>query len=268
MRPSVTNIESNTSGQAEVYFQNDAKTAADLIIGTDGRMASYARKYIQGDNSPVYQGFINWVGVYESQVATFEEISVADYWGTGERFGIVPVTKYKAYWAGGSASTDIAKKNPAAYQDELLAIFSTWPQPIKQIIENTPIERINKIYVHDHDPIRTWHKNNLIAIGDAAHASLPTSGQGACQALEDSWHLTNCLIAHPQNLQEAFAQFTKIRLEKTTGITLSGRNLASSLFNRDEMACKTRNEASKNTDFAKVAAAMAKGWSLHLPVNN
>lgn len=263
----VTNIETNNAGQAEVFFQNGEQISADLIIGTDGRMASYARKYILGNNIPVYQGFINWVGVYESQVETFEEISVADYWGTGERFGIVPVTKYKAYWAGGSANNDITPKNPAAYQDELLALFSSWPKPIKQIIEGTPIEQINKIYVHDHNPISTWHKNNLIAIGDAAHASLPTSGQGACQALEDAWHLTNCLMQHSGNLQQAFAKFTEIRFEKTSGITMSGRSLATSLFNRDEKFCLTRNQASKNTDFTNVAAAMAKGWSQHLLLN-
>ena len=99
----VTNIETNNAGQAEVYFQNRKHITADLIIGTDGRMTSYARKYILGDNTPVYQGFINWVGVYESQVETFEEISVTDYWGAGERFGIVPVTKNKAYWAADRA---------------------------------------------------------------------------------------------------------------------------------------------------------------------
>ena len=115
--------------------------------------------------------------------------------------------------------------------------------------------------------LRKDFQNNLIAIGDAAHASLPTSGQGACQALEDAWHLTNFLMEHPRNLQQAFAKFTDIRIEKTTGITMSGRNLATSLFNRDEKFCMARNEASKKTDFTNVATAMAKGWSQHLPLN-
>lgn len=30
-------------------------------------------------------------------------------------------------------------------------------------------------------------------MGDAAHAPLPTSGQRACQALEDAWHLVRVL---------------------------------------------------------------------------
>lgn len=230
-------------------------------------MASYARRYVQGDNGPVYQGFINWIGVYESEKEYFKEIAVADYWGVGERFGIVPVTKSKAYWAGGVTCADIGPRNPAEYKDELVSIFSNWPKAVQMMIAHTPIERINKIYVHDHDPIQTWHKHNLILIGDAAHASLPTSGQGACQALEDAWHLATCLMEHPYDLHQAFVKFTEIRFEKTAGITMAGRNLASSLFNRDEKFCIARNENSKSTEFAKVAVAMSQGWGQHLPLN-
>jgi 2-polyprenyl-6-methoxyphenol hydroxylase-like FAD-dependent oxidoreductase len=93
------------------------------------------------------------------------------------------------------------------------------------MINHTPVERINKIYVHDHDPIQTWYKHNLILIGDAAHAALPASGQGACQALEDAWHLSNILNDNPHDLQKYFLKFTEIRFEKTAGITMAGRGL-------------------------------------------
>ena len=263
----VTHIETKNSGQAEVHFQDGSKIASDVLIGADGRMASYARRYVHGDNAPVYQGFINWIGVYESDQETFQEIAVVDYWGVGERFGIVPVTKHTAYWAGGVACSDVGPRDPAEYKEELASIFLGWPKPVQMMIDHTPIERINKIYVHDHDPIRTWHKHNLIVIGDATHASLPTSGQGACQALEDAWHLANFLNDNPHDLQRAFVKFTEMRFEKTTGIIMAARGFASSLFNRDERFCMARNENSRNTDFDKVAAAMSRGWSQHLPLN-
>ncbi len=263
----VTNIETKNPGQAEVHFQNGAKITADVVIGADGRMASYARRYVYGDNAPVYQGFINWIGVYESEEESLDETAVADYWGVGERFGIVPVTKHKAYWAGGVACADIGPRNQAEYKAELGSIFSGWPQPLQMMIDHTPVEQINKIYVHDHDPIQTWHKNNLIVIGDAAHAPLPTSGQGACQALEDAWHLASILNDNPHDLQQAFVKFTEIRFAKTLGIIVAARDFAASLFNRDEKFCMARNEKSRNTDFAKVAAAMSRGWSQHLPLN-
>lgn len=263
----VENIETNKMDRAKVLFHNGKTITADAIIGADGRMASIARRYVHGDNLPVYQGFINWVGVYESEEETFDEIEVMDYWGVGERFGIVPVTKRKAYWAGGIACTEVGTRNPDQYKEELHSIFSGWPEPVRMMVERTPVTGINKIYVHDHNPVRTWHKNNLIMIGDAAHAPLPTSGQGACQALEDAWHLANCLANNLDDLQRAFLEFTEIRFEKTEAIIMGARGLASSLFNRDETFCRVRNEKSRKTDYAELAAAMSHSWSKNLPLN-
>ena len=104
-------------------------------------------------------------------------------------------------------------------------------------------------------------------IGDAAHALLPTSSQGACQALEDAWHLANILKRNSNDLQKTFNEFTNLQYEKTTGIIITGRGFASSLFNRNESYCLVRNENSKNTDFSKVIAAMSRCWARHLSFN-
>ena len=102
-----------------------------------------------------------------------------------------------------------------------MAIFNNqgWPGPIPTIIEGTPESAINKIFVHDHEPITVWHRDNVLLLGDSAHAPLPTSGQGACQAMEDAWHLARCLQDHPDSLQEAFQSYTALRLKKTSAIT-------------------------------------------------
>ncbi len=263
----ITDITESKSDDVTIHFKNGQNTSADVIIGADGRMSSIARKYVIGTNKPVYQGFLSWIGVFESEEKIFDEIIVKDYWGIGERFGIVPVSKNKAYWAGGISATNVGARVPATYKQELTKVFSNWSSLINTIIIETPASRINKIYVHDHDPIKKWHRNNLIVIGDAAHAPLPTSGQGACQALEDTWHLANCLSENGTNISESFAKFTNLRLAKTTGIIATGRSLASSLFNPDPEFCRVRNENSKNTNYSKVAKGMAQGWGQGLPIN-
>jgi 2-polyprenyl-6-methoxyphenol hydroxylase-like FAD-dependent oxidoreductase len=248
---------------AIVHFDNGATLTADLIVGADGRMASCARRFVTGDATPIYQGFINWIGVCEGD---FDADTISDYWGTGERFGIVPVGRDKAYWAGGAAQATIVARDPDAYRDELHGIFADWPEPVRRMIAAAPAAGINKIYVHDHDPVSTWHRDNLVMIGDAAHAALPTSGQGACQALEDAWHLAHCLDAHPYSLDQALAAFTALRVQKTAGITMAGRGLASSLFNRDEAFCRERDRASQRANFGELARGMADGWRRHLPL--
>ncbi|NRB41220.1 MAG: FAD-dependent monooxygenase [Pseudomonadales bacterium] len=263
----VSGLSDNASGQVEVTFENTACIQPDIIIGADGRMNSIARKYVIEDNQPVYQGFINWIGVFESADALFTDSTVSDYWGTGERFGIVPVSSTKAYWAGGVVCEKIGLRDPLMYKQELNALFRHWPSPIDKIINDTAESRINKIYVHDHNPIKTWHRNNVVLLGDAAHSPLPTSGQGACQALEDAWHIANCLKVQSHNLDQAFTQFTQLRVDKTTGITLGGRQLAASIFNQDAEFCRQRNLAAKNTDYKKSVLGMAKGWASGLPMS-
>ncbi len=260
--------DSTSSMATTVIFQDGTRVNADMVIGADGRMTSPTRRFVLGDNTPVYQGFINWIGVFEAEDNVFEEIAVTDYWGVGERFGIVPITKTKAYWAGGAASAQIGPNYPTDYKHELCSVFTDWPDPVKQVIDGTPVERINKIYVHDQNPSRTWHRSNVIIIGDAAHAPLPTSGQGASQALEDAWHLSNCLAGKKTGLQQAFEKFTALRFEKTANIIMAARGFASSLFNQDEAFCRRRNDNSKKTDFDAMAAAMAKGWRQHLPLEH
>lgn len=262
----VTELSSNHPSTA-VHFSNGHIIQPDIIIGADGRMKSLTRKYVNGSNKPIYQGFINWVGVFEQDKTHFPNLSVSDYWGTGERFGIVPVSNTKAYWAGGVVCDNTNEKNPEHYKTELNSIFIDWPDPIATIINKTPHSRINKIYVHDHDPIDLWHKNNVVLLGDAAHSPLPTSGQGACQALEDAWHLTKCLKDNITDISKAFTLFTEIRKSKTSGITLGGRQLASSIFNQDVEFCKDRNLTSKNTNYQNAVLGMAKGWSSGLPIS-
>ena len=72
---------------------------------------------------------------------------------------------------------------------------------------------------------------------------------------------------NPSDLQRAFVDFTEIRFEKTAGIIRAARGFAASLFHQDEKFCRARNENSRNTDFAGVAAAMSRGWGQHLPLN-
>jgi 2-polyprenyl-6-methoxyphenol hydroxylase-like FAD-dependent oxidoreductase len=250
-----------------VKFGNDKSIQPDIIIGADGRMKSFTRKYVNGSNQPIYQGFINWIGVVEQDADLFTELSVSDYWGVGERFGIVPISKTKAYWAGGAVCEQSQETNPEQYKSELSAIFSQWPSLITKVINETPQSRINKIYVHDHDPIDVWHKGNVVLLGDAAHSPLPTSGQGACQALEDAWHLAKCLKDNSNDLSAAFTLFTELRKSKTSGITIGGRQLASSIFNPDAEFCKHRNEASKNTNYQNAVVGMAKSWASGLPIS-
>ena len=250
--------------RTEVHFENKSSVNAALVLGAEGRMSSPTRYYVIGSNVPVYQGFINWIGVVETDQPFFNETSVFDYWGIGERFGLVPINAYKAYWAAGKALPQNSDIKYKAAKEEVLKLFRSWPPAINEAIALTRKENIKYIEVFDHHPNLKWHKGNVGLIGDAAHAALPTSGQGACQAIEDAWHFA-AIAAIAPSIEEAFTAFYQLRFEKTTSITMAGRAFANSLFNEDLQYCKQRNEQAKSTDYYQVSHNMANLWSKNLP---
>ncbi len=48
----------------------------------------------------------------------------------------------------------------------------------------------------DRDPVPTWQDDNVLLMGDAAHAMYPTGSNGGSQAIVDARVLGACLVAH------------------------------------------------------------------------
>lgn len=129
----------------------------------------------------------------------------------------------------------------------------------------TPVHAIRMIAVHDLEPLNTWSRANVLLVGDAAHAPLPTSGQGACQALEDAWHLARCLNG-TDGLDEALLRFAEIRGPKTSKLAEQGRVFARGLFATDPETCRIRNERARTSDPLRDVQVLAAGWSQGLPM--
>ncbi|WP_454694534.1 FAD-dependent monooxygenase [Achromobacter aegrifaciens] len=253
-------------GRAMARFDNGLSIRPDLLIGADGRMDSVARRFVAGDNAPVYQGFVNWIGVAQADGALVDEIAIQDYWGAGERFGAVAVRRGMVYWAA-AQTRPIPPAGPAAdLRNEVEGLFGRWPEPVARIIRATPAHAIHLIAVHDLEPLKTWHRANVLLVGDAAHAPLPTSGQGACQALEDAWHLARCLDGADEGLDAALRGFARIRIPKTTQLIEQARMFARGLFATDPATCRMRDERAKASDPFRDAQALAGGWSQGLPM--
>jgi len=258
-----------TDSAIQLFFQDNITHTTHAVIGADGRMNSKVRLYLKENNQPIFQNFINVLGV-----ATFStqnaQACVLDYWGVGERFGIVPVSQERAYWAAGwhcTEKTGLDKKTGKALIALLNTKFSQWPTQVQRLLKALDPNAIKALYIHDHEPCQNWSKGNVLMLGDAAHAALPTSGQGACQALEDAWWLAK--IIDEQNVNAAaFARFSEQRSAKTANVIQTGRALARSIFNTDVHYCEQRNQQSKAANFEQSATAMAQFWMQDLVASN
>ncbi|KAF9184322.1 hypothetical protein BGZ51_003391 [Haplosporangium sp. Z 767] len=60
------------------------------------------------------------------------------------------------------------------------------------LIKATPRNLISKVYLEE-KLFETWNYGRVVLIGDACHKMLPSSGQGAINAMQDAVILANCL---------------------------------------------------------------------------
>jgi 2-polyprenyl-6-methoxyphenol hydroxylase-like FAD-dependent oxidoreductase len=67
----------------------------------------------------------------------------------------------------------------------------------------------------------------MVIIGDAAHATAPSSGQGASMAIEDAVVLSRCLRDLPDTRQ-AFAAYERLRRARVERIVAHGARTSNS----------------------------------------
>ncbi|MBW4644494.1 MAG: FAD-dependent monooxygenase [Goleter apudmare HA4340-LM2] len=119
------------------------------------------------------------------------------------------------YWYVASPAPE--GKPSVADKPELAEMFHNWPAPIPELIAATDAANIIKTDLYDRPPIPKWSQQNITLLGDAAHPTLPTMGQGACMAIEDALAVTQCLLKHSEPTA-AFRQYESMRLLRTKKI--------------------------------------------------
>lgn len=69
------------------------------------------------------------------------------------------------------------------------------PDILRKVFNTTPEDHLVdwKILWRDPHPLWTSPKGRVVQLGDAAHTFVPSSGNGATQAIEDAMSLASCL---------------------------------------------------------------------------
>lgn len=101
--------------------------------------------------------------------------------------------------------------------EDALEVVKGWEECVQEIIKATPADRLVDWKLVYRDPLPTWVSPlaRTVLIGDAAHPFLPTSIQGASQAMEDGANIAVCLEkAGKGNVQEAVKTHMKIRYDR------------------------------------------------------
>jgi 2-polyprenyl-6-methoxyphenol hydroxylase-like FAD-dependent oxidoreductase len=198
----------------EIVFNDGTRAHADYLVAADG-IHSVARKKLLGHVKTRYAGYTCWRGVTDNLPAGFNPDETSETWGQGTRVGIVPLAKDRVYWflcVNASANDPLMR---SLGPSDLLAFCGNFHAPIPQLIKRTDKVIWNDII--DIEPIDKFAFNKVVLIGDAAHATTPNMGQGACMAIEDAVVLSNCIVS-AATAEEAFRMFEAKRIRRTTKI--------------------------------------------------
>ncbi len=195
------------------HFASSITAEGDALIGADG-LRSKVRTELFGEQLPIYRNFTTWRGLTSHIPNTYRSGYIREFLGRGKGFGFMMLGKGCMYWYAAALAPENQPDDPIGRKKELENMFQDWFYSIPELITATEETDIIKTNLYDRVPTLPWSKQNITLLGDAAHPTLPTLGQGACMALEDALIVTKCLLEHPEPTV-AFQQYESQRFSRT-----------------------------------------------------
>lgn len=190
-------------------FKNGSKIETEIVLGADG-IHSKVRAHIFEENCIIRKAKqICWRAVVGYKLPENYQHKMVEIWGRGKRFGFSQISENTVYWfalVNEKMDTEV----------ELLEHFTEFDSLIINLIKSAHKSKVHKDSIHDLQPISRWSKDGICLIGDAAHATTPNLGQGACQAIEDGYYLAKFLSEYKR--EEVFEKFERFRKQKVNKI--------------------------------------------------
>jgi FAD-dependent urate hydroxylase len=214
---------SQTSQGVSLRFEDGDFTQTDLVVAADG-IHSFFRKKLLNQAHERYAGYTCWRAVVTVEPKVLQPDISTETWGENGRFGVVPLAQKQVYWFAciNAKRNDKVKANYTV--KDLASIFKDYHSPIPELILLTKNEDLIHDDILDIQPISQFIFQNVILLGDAAHATTPNMGQGAGQSMEDALYLSNC-IAHYHDLSTALQAYQAERVQRTKKVITLSRQI-------------------------------------------
>lgn len=191
----------------------------DLVIGADGAW-SMARDAIAGSPTVNFSGNIAWrFTIGRASAPSFlSRTGVTAYLGAKAHLVSYPLKEIDGFnlvaiAAGTKSDESWAIDADAARRAMLLEQFSGWHRDIRTILAGAEHPTFWPLYEASDGK---WHNGrDTVLIGDAAHAMMPFSAQGAAMAIEDAFSLAAHVARQPLPLAlAAFSIERKARAQR------------------------------------------------------
>ena len=202
-------------------FADGSHARGDILVGVDG-LHSRVRQVVDASApAPRYTGLLSLGGIARTSRIAATPDAYHMIFGARVFFGYSARPSGDIYWFANVARAsepgrqELSAIAPHAWKRQLLELVADDLGPARTIIESAG-EEVGAYPIHDMPVVPMWHRGPMVLVGDAAHATSPSSGQGASLAIEDAIVLARCLrdVPDQNDALAAYARLRRTRVEK------------------------------------------------------
>jgi predicted DsbA family dithiol-disulfide isomerase len=215
-------------------FTNGEIEYGDIFVGADGGN-SKVRHTLFGNTDYTKVGVKEVVGIckrssidkkYSTSFTKFQNSS------TGLAFGLIPTSEEECVWflQYDPTISDIKSNSPEELRGFCYSLLEDFPPIVQEVLDVNDYTTSYVWNTRDFDLLPTFHKNNVVIIGDAAHLALPFTSAGTTNAIVDAKTLTECLTKFTET-EDAFEEFYRLRSESVGKHIQLGRDLKEIFLN-------------------------------------
>lgn len=179
----------------------------DVLLGCDG-IYSQVRKAIFPDSTLRNSHQICWRGISAYKMPQELQRKSKEMWGKRIRFGFAQLSPEQVYWFAVKSRSD---QDENLNKEQVSQLFKNFTPMVSELI--TAADYIHEDELSDVNRLDAWSQQNVCLLGDAAHATTPNMGQGACQGIEDAYYFANTFARNSQ-ISDAFSRFESSRRKK------------------------------------------------------
>lgn len=205
-------------------FADGSTATADLLVGADG-LRSTTRTIIDPDApAPRYVPLLNAGGYARGLAIDTEPGHLNMVFGRQCFYAYVLHPDGDVWWfANPRQPRELSRTELARipWRERLLGLFAKEPGPARDLV-TASAELFAGWSTYDFPTVPTWHRDRMIIVGDAAHATSPASGQGASLAVEDAVALAKCL-RDSADIPTAFQHYERLRRTRVERVVRQGK---------------------------------------------